>query len=66
MTHEKRITINSQIKSKTSMLKSCLCSYSDVYTLLSGSTIVPNTATAAAAADNADKKILFKKLCFIC
>ena len=41
MMHVKRIAqiklnLNSQIKFKTSMLKSSLCDYSDAYTLVSG------------------------------
>ena len=34
---------NSQIKFKTSMLKSSLCDYSDAYILVSGTIKVPNT-----------------------
>ena len=51
---------NSQTKFKTSMLKSSLCNYSDVYILFKGTITVPNMETAAEAANNADKKILFK------
>ena len=51
---------NSQTKFKTSMLKSSLCNYSDVYILFKGTITVPNMETAAAAANNADKNILFK------
>ena len=36
---------NSQIKFKTTMLKSSLCDYSDAYILVKGTIIVPNTAT---------------------
>ena len=40
---------NSQIKFKSLMLKSSLCNYSDdVYILVSGTVIIPNTRTAAA------------------
>ena len=38
----------SQIKFKTSMLRSRLCDYSDAYILVKGNIIVPNTGTAAA------------------
>ena len=38
---------NSQIKFKTSMLKSRLCDYSDAYILVSRTITVENTATAA-------------------
>ena len=41
---------NSQIKFKTTMLKSSLCDYSDAYILIKG-TISVNNTTAAAAAD---------------
>ena len=41
---------NSQIKFKTTMLKSSLCDYSDAYILVKG-TISVNNTTAAAAAD---------------
>ena len=39
---------NSQIRFKTSMLKSCLCDYSDAYILVSGTIIIkegPDDAT---------------------
>ena len=52
---------NSQIKFKTSVLKSSLCNYSDVCIIVKGTIIVPNMETAAAAPNNADKKVLFKK-----
>ena len=42
------------------MLKSSLCNYSDVYILFKGTITVPNMETAAAAANNADTKVLFK------
>ena len=38
---------NSEIKFKTSMLKSSLCDYSDAYILLSGTIIVTALATGA-------------------
>ena len=41
---------NSQIKFKTSILRSSLCDYSDAYILVRATTTVPNTAAAAAAA----------------
>ena len=40
---------NRQIKFKTSMLKSSLCDYSDVYILLKG--IIPNKNTSSTGAD---------------
>ena len=54
--HESRGTynVNSQIKFKTSLLRSSLCNYSDIYIyiyILASATItVPNTAVAGAAA----------------
>ena len=52
--------VNSQIKFKTTMLKSSLCDYSDAYILVKGTISVTNTAAAAAAANNINKKVIFK------
>ena len=49
---------NSQIKFKTSMLKSSLCDYSYVYILVSGNITIPNTGIAAAP--NNRKNIIIK------
>ena len=51
--------VNSQIKFKTTMLKSSLCDYSDAYILVKG-TITVNTAAQGAAANNTNKKVIFK------
>ena len=48
-----------QIRFKTSMLRSSLCDYSDVYMLVKGNTPVNNTGTAAAP-NNRNEKIIFK------
>ena len=40
--------VNSQIKFKTTMLKSSLCDYSDAYILVKENITVNNTGTAAA------------------
>ena len=48
----------SQVKCKTSMLKSSLCDYSDAYILVSGTIEIPNTRTAAAP--NNRKNIIIK------
>ena len=48
---------NSQIKFKTSMLKSSLCDYSDAFILTKGSITVRNTSASGAAASNTNKKI---------
>ena len=61
--HESRgaYNVNSQIKFKTTMLKSSLCDYSDAYILVKGTISVNNTAAAGtAAANNDDKKVIFK------
>ena len=52
--------VNSQIKFKTTMLKSILCDYSDAYILVKGTISVNNTAAADAAAYNNNKKVIFK------
>ena len=51
--------VNSQIKFKTTMLKSSLCDYSDAYILVKGTIIVNNTAAADADANNSNKKVIF-------
>ena len=48
--------VNSQIKFKTTMLKSNLCDYSDAYILVKGTIAVNNTAAADAHANNTNKK----------
>ena len=52
--------VNSQIKFKTTMLKSSLCDYSDAYILVKGTVSVNNTVAAAADPDNTAKKVTFK------
>ena len=52
--------VNSQIKFKTTMLKSSLCDYSDAYILIKGTTSVNNTAAQGAAVNNNNKKVIFK------
>ena len=52
--------VNSQIKFKTTMLKSSLCDYSDAYILVKGTISVNNTAAEDAAANNTNKKVIFK------
>ena len=51
--------VNSQIKFKTTMLKSSLCDYSDAYILVKGTISVNNTAAQGAAANNTNKKVIF-------
>ena len=52
--------VNSQIKLKTTMLKSSLCDYSDAYILVKGTISVTNTAPAGAGANNINRKVIFK------
>ena len=52
--------VNSQIKFKTTMLKSSLCDYSDAYILVKGTITVNNTAAQGTAANNTNKKVIFK------
>ena len=51
---------NKQIKFKTSMLRSSLCDYGDAYILVKGNITVNNTAAAGSAANNTNKKVIFK------
>ena len=53
-------TANKQIRFKTAMLRSSLCDYSGAYLLVKERITVNNTAGAGAAANNADKKVIFK------
>ena len=48
------------IRFKTAMLRSSLCDYSDAYILVKGNITVNNNAGAGAAANNTDKKVIFK------
>ena len=59
---ESRVTYNvgSQIKFKTTMLKSSIWDYSDAYILAKGTITVINTAAAGADANNTNKKVIFK------
>ena len=52
--------VDSQIKFKTTMLKSSLCDYSDAYILVKQTITVNNTGTLAAP-NNRNKKVIFKK-----
>ena len=52
--------VNSQIKFKTTMLKSSLCDYSDAYILVKGTISVINTAAQGVAANKTNKKVIFK------
>ena len=48
-----------QIRFKTPMLRSSLCDYSDAYILVKGNITVNNTASAGAAGNNTNKKVIF-------
>ena len=50
--------VNSQIKFKTTMLKSSLCDYSDAHIFVKGTISVNNTAAAGAAVNNTNKKVI--------
>ena len=52
---------NSNIRFKTSMIRSHLGDYSDAYILLKEIITVPNTAAACAPVNNTNKKVIFKK-----
>ena len=52
--------VYSQIKFKTTMLKSSLCDYSDAYVLVKGTISVNNTAAQGAGANNINKEVIFK------
>ena len=56
----KTYNVNSQIKFKTTMLKSSLCDYSDAHILDKGIISVNNTTAAGADANNTSKKVIFK------
>ena len=40
---------------KASMIRSCLCDYSDAYILVKGTITVPDTSAAGAAVNNTNK-----------
>ena len=54
--------VNSQIKFKTTLLKSSLCNYSDAYILIKGTITITGAGADAAArqADERDKEVVFK------
>ena len=54
--------VNSQIKFKTTMLKSSLCDYSDAYILVKGAITITGAGADAGArqADERDKGVAFK------
>ena len=53
-------SLNKQIRFKTAMLRSSLCDCSDAYILVKGNVTVNNAAGEDAAANNTNKKTIFK------
>ena len=51
---------NSQIKIKTTMLKSSSCASSDAYIIVKRNVTVNKTAADGTSANNTNKKVLFK------
>ena len=51
---------NSNIRFKTTTIRSRLCDYSDACILVKGTITVPNKAAAGAAVNNTNKKVIFK------
>ena len=51
---------NNHIRFKTSMLRSCLCDYSDAYILVKGTITVTNAAAHSQANNGANKKEILK------
>ena len=51
---------NSNIRFKTSLIRSNLCDYSDAHILVKGTITVSNMTTAGAAVNNTNKKVIFK------
>ena len=52
--------VNRQIKFKPRILKSSLCNYTDAYILIKGTITIADLSAAGAAANNTNKKIIFK------
>ena len=53
-------TTVSDIRFKTTMLRSSLCDFSNAYILVKGNVPVNNTAAPDAAPNNTNKKVIFK------
>ena len=51
---------NKQIKFKTAILRSSLCDYGDAYILVKGNITGNDTAADGVAANNNNKKVIFK------
>ena len=57
--------VGNLISFNTTMLRFSLCDYSDAYILVKRTITVDVTSAAGAAANNPNKKVIFKKLCSI-
>ena len=53
---------SSNIRFKTSLIRSNLRDYSDAYILVKGTITVPNTEAAGAAVNNTNRKVIFKNI----
>ena len=51
---------SSNIRFKTSLIRSNLRDYSDAYIFVKGTITVPNTEAAGAAVNNTNRKVIFK------
>ena len=51
---------NSNIRFKTFIIRSNLCDYSDAYIFVKRTTTIWNTAASGTAANNTEKKVIFK------
>ena len=51
---------NSNIRFKTTTIRSSLCNYSDLYILVKETITVANTAAVGTAVNNTNKKIIFE------
>ena len=51
---------NSNIRFKTSMIRTNVCDYSDAYILVKGTITVPDTAALGVAVNNINKEVIFK------
>ena len=60
MNQEERTMLIVKSSFKTTTLKPSLCDYSDAYILVKGTFTVNNTAAAGGAANNINKKVIFK------
>ena len=52
--------MNSDIKFKTSVIRSNLCNYSDVYIHVKGTITVSNISVQGSAVNKTNKKVIFK------